>query len=47
MADTLDSQGNHDGAKALIQEILDAPLGVDKPDDRRNKKQAEQWLKDH
>lgn len=47
MADTLDSQGNHDGAKALIKEILDAPLGVDKPDDRRNKKQAEQWLKDH
>ncbi len=47
LADTLDSQGKKDEAKKMAQSILDAPLGWDKPDDKRNKSMAKKWLDNH
>ena len=47
LADTCNDNSKKDEAKKLIQEILDAPLGQDKPDDRRNKVQAKKWQEDH
>ena len=47
LADALDTDGKGAEAKKLAQEVLDAPLGWDQPDDRRNHESAKKWLASH
>jgi hypothetical protein len=47
LADSLHTDGKEAEAKALVQAALDAPLGWDQPDDRRNHEQAKKWLANH
>jgi len=47
LADSLQTDGKEAEAKALVQGALDAPLGWDQPDDRRNHESAKKWLANH
>jgi hypothetical protein len=47
LADSLHTDGKEAEAKALAQAVLDAPLGWDQPDDKRNHEHAKKWLANH
>ncbi len=47
LADALHTDDKEADAKALAQSALDAPLGWDQPDDKRNHEQAKKWLANH
>lgn len=47
LADALHTDDKEAEAKAFAQSALDAPLGWDQPDDKRNHEQAKKWLANH
>ena len=47
LADSLWDNGKKDEARRLVQDVLDAKLGEDPPEDRRLKEMAKNWMKDH
>jgi hypothetical protein len=47
LADDYDDQGKHDEAKRLVQDVLDARVGHDAPEDNRIKGMAKKWLESH
>jgi hypothetical protein len=44
LADALDADAKKDGAKQMVQEVIDAPPGGDQPEERRVKALARKWM---
>jgi hypothetical protein len=47
LADCYADNDKVDEGKKLVQQIIDAPLGDDPPEDRRLKKKAHDWVEAH